>query len=136
MVMNKKGIIKIIEASIAVLIVASILMVNYNQDVSVEKPDYSENARDILEELSRNRALRSLVLTSSGDIGDSSEIMNFINEKKPVHLSASAKVCQAGSACGISSLPNGDVFSAERIISSNMDNYGPKTIRLFLWREQ
>jgi hypothetical protein len=41
MVMNKRGIMRIIEASVAILIVASVLFVNYNKNVVESIPDYS-----------------------------------------------------------------------------------------------
>ena len=128
MVMNKKGIIKIIEASIAILIVASILFINYNKEIVSETPDYSENARDILEELANNVSLR-------GEVLDNGNVDSFIDSKLPTHLNYEVRICDVNAACGISSLPNGDVYSAERIISSNLDTYNPKKVRLFLWEK-
>ncbi len=129
--MNKKGIIKIIEASVAILIVASILFISYNKSVVGRTTDYSENARDILEELANDVSLREEVLTSG-------TVSSFIASKLPTHLNYEAIICEVNAACGISSLPNGDVYSAERIISTNVDSpsFLPKKIRLFLWEKE
>jgi len=129
--MNKNGIIRIIEASIAILIVASVLFVSYNKNVVESLPDYSENARDILEELSKDVSMRGKVLNEEN-------IDSFVDEKLPAHLNFEVNVCGIEAACGISLLPQGDVFSAERIISTNVDSnsFEPKKIRLFLWEEQ
>ena len=133
--MNKKGIVKIIEASVAILIVSSVLFINYNKGISPENPDYSENARDILEELANNGSMRTTVvnmLIGVEPVNASSEILDFIDLRIPSHLNREAKVCKTNLACGQSSYV-GNVFSAERIISSNLDNYNPRKIRLFLW---
>jgi hypothetical protein len=129
MVMNKKGIIKIIEASVAILIVASILFISYNKSVVGRTTDYSENARDILEELANNVSLRNVVL-GNGNVD------SFIDSKLPTHLNYEARICEVNAACGISSLPSGDVYSGERIISSNLSIYDPKKVRLFLWEKE
>jgi len=126
--MNKRGIIKIIEASVAILIVASVLFVNYNKGIVEKTPDYSENARDILEELASNSYMRDIVL-------DSGDVDSFVVGKLPPHLDFESRVCEIGEACGISVLPQGNIFSAERIISSNLDSYNPKKVRLFLWEK-
>ncbi len=120
---------KIIEATTAILIVASVLFINYNSGIVENKPDYSENARDILEELANNVSLRRVVL-SEGDIS------SFIGSKLPAHLNYEAKICdEVSDACGQSTYV-GDVFSAERIISSDLETYDPKKIRLFLWEKE
>ena len=128
---------KIIEATTAILIVASVLFINYNSGIVENKPDYSENARDILEELANNATLRESVLSySAGEIPQN--VKNLIEDRKPSYLSFRARICESGGeVCGPSEFV-GDVFSAERIISTNVDSSGfsPKKIRLFLWEEQ
>ena len=132
--MNKKGIMKIIEATTAILIVASVLFINYNSGIVENKPDYSENARDILEELANDVGLRDEVLDYEENETIPQSITAFIEERKPVYLSSSARICDVGDVCGLSDFV-GDVFSAERIISSNLDIYNPKKVRLFLWEK-
>tara|TARA_Y100000310_G_C20616144_1_gene780732 strand:+ start:997 stop:1407 length:411 start_codon:yes stop_codon:yes gene_type:complete len=135
--MNKRGVIKVIEASVAILIVVGVLFVNYNDDVIGKSTDYSEEARDILEELANNVTLRNDILsTSSSPANASIEIMNFIDERISIQLNREAKICDSGSTCGKSSYL-GDVYSAERIISTNVNSssFSPKKIRLFLWRK-
>ena len=133
--MNRRGIIRIIEASVAILIVASVLFINYNKEIVVETPDYSENARDILEELANNVIMREEVLNYSDGGVIPLNILDFIEERKPGYLSNSVEICEVESVCGQSEFV-GDVFSAERIISSDLYTYGPKKIRLFLWVAQ
>ena len=135
--MNRKGIIRIVEASIAILIVASVLFMTYTRGITEDSPDYSENARDILEELANDIVLRDAVLSANNGDVTSAEILEFIENRKQNYLSASATLCLPDEACGQSSYV-GDVFSAERIISTNVNSgsFEPKKIRLFLWEEQ
>ncbi len=134
--MNKRGIIKVIESSVAILIVVSVLFVSYNKDVAGTSVDYSEEARDILEELANNFSMRKQILESSTEnITDDSDIMKFVEDRISIQLNREAKICEEVSdACGQSTYV-GDVFSAERIISSDLDTYDPKKIRLFLWEK-
>ena len=134
--MNRKGIIRIVEASIAILIVASVLFMTFTRGITEDSPDYSENARDILEELANDVVLRENVLSyTGGDVPQN--ILDFINDKKPNYLSSNATICLPNEPCGQSEFV-GNVFSAERIISTNVDSSGffPKKIRLFLWEDQ
>ena len=132
--MNKRGIMRIIEASVAILIVASVLFVTYNKNVVESIPDYSENARDILEELANDISMRKDVLD---DLQDFEDFEDFIQGKLPSHLTFEVKVCEVNAVCGQSSY-EGNVFSAERIISTNFDSdsFEPKKIRLFLWEKE
>ena len=122
---------RIIEASVAILIVASVLFVTYNKNVVESIPDYSENARDILEELANNISMREDVLDSSLVFEE------FIRGKLPSHLTFEVNICDPEAVCGQSSY-EGNVFSAERIISTNFDSdsFEPKKIRLFLWEKE
>ena len=134
--MNRKGIIRIVEASIAILIVASVLFMTYTRGITEDSPDYSENARDMLEELANDVNLRDDVLAyNGGDVPQN--ILDFIDARKSNYLSMSVIICLPNELCGQSEFV-GDVFSAERIISTNVDSSGfsPKKIRLFLWEEQ
>ena len=136
--MNKRGIIKVIESSVAILIVVSVLFVSYNKDVAGTSVDYSEEARDILEELANNFSMRKQILESSTEnITDDSDIMKFVEDRISIQLNREAKICELSEVCGQSTYV-GDVFSAERIISTNVDSniFKPKKIRLFLWEKE
>lgn len=130
--MNRKGFLRIIEASISILIIAGVLFVFFNQQKVQNSPDLSELARDILEEVSKNTALRNAVLNN-----DPNGIVNdFISGKVPGYLSFEMNICEVDASCGTRDY-KGNVYSAERIISSTIEQpvFSPKKIRLFLWEK-
>jgi hypothetical protein len=130
--MNKRGFLRIVEASVAIVIVAGVLFLFFTQGNVVEQPDFSERARDILEEISKNPVLRESILAHSGD-GVPVDVNNFIAPRIPEnYLEFEAKICEVDSACGIT-YHETNVWSAERVISSTIDIPGPKKIRLFIW---
>jgi len=130
--MNKKGFLRIIEASVAILIIIGVLFVFFNQQKAQvqERADLAERARDILEEISQNVTLRSAILNEQIDV-----VNNSIRDKIPeAYLMFEFRICEVDNVCGQSSYV-GNVYSAERSISSTITEFGPKKIRLFIWEE-
>lgn len=131
--MNKQGFLRILEASIAILIVISVLFFAYNRSSTNNAEDYSVKILEILEEIAKNPSLRTYVLEyESGEIHP--EINSFVSERIPQNfLNFEVKICEIESACGLSSFVDGEVYSAERTISSNLEIYSPRKIRIFIW---
>jgi hypothetical protein len=67
--MNRRGFLKIVEASISIFIIMGVLFVFFNQQKAEvqEGADLSERARDILEETSKNVSLREAILSGDND---------------------------------------------------------------------
>lgn len=127
--MNKKGFLRILEASISIMIIIGVLFVFFNKQRISNEPDLSERARDILEEVSKNITLREAVLNE-----DTAVLNSFIGSKIPEnYLTFEYTICEVGSACGKSSYTPGNIYSGERSISSTINSLGPKKIRLFIW---
>ena len=128
--MNRRGFLRIVEATIAIVIVLGVMFVFFTQARTQEGIDYSERARNILEEVSKNPVLRTAVLNNEVE-----EVKDFVDGKIPEqYLEHEVKICEVNDACGKSEYTEGDVYSAERIISATIDTLGPKKIRLFIWR--
>lgn len=145
MVMNRKGVMKIIEASISIIIIMGVLFFVFSQSnqVSLEDEDFNELNRDLLEEIALKPKLRQAVLTdtgratSGGVSSNNLEINEFLSERLSEYpLNYSFKICLINDACGLSKY-HGNVYAQERVISADVTKpkLAPKKIRLFLWRE-
>ncbi len=137
--MNKKGFLRIVEASISIVIIAGVLFLFISQAREVKKPDLSERARDILEEISRSSLLRTAILNYNTNSNPSEnipvDVETYISNRIPEnYLDYKARICNVNSACGIEYI-EGEVYSAERLISTTIEmvNFAPKKIRLFIW---
>lgn len=121
---------RIVEASIAVLIILGVLFSLYNKTPSSEV-DLSKRAREILREISVNVTLRDAALNGNSLLLDSA-----IKPKIPeTYLKYEVKICNLDDVCGKSEFTEGNVYAAERVIGATIDA-GPnaRKIRLFIWR--
>ncbi|MFA5061331.1 MAG: hypothetical protein WC494_03380 [Candidatus Pacearchaeota archaeon] len=137
---NKRGWIRILEATIAVLIVSSVLIMIYSGHP--ERVDLSEEIsslqKSILNEISSDNNLRSHVLNS--EVGSNYEMLvQHIEGKIPSQLNFSLKICSLSEAsCKLDedifkTLVDKEVFVEEIIISTDLSTYNPKKVRLFVW---
>ena len=139
--MDKKGLIKTLEAVISILIIMTAVFIISIRDFPSNEVDYSEKARDILKEISKNSTFRAeivnYVLGSNQEI--SPEMNNFVDDKIPDFLDYELKICPSEDICGMEILISGkDIFSAERIISSTFDTYQQNSVRkikIFIWEK-
>lgn len=132
--MNHGGFLRIIEATVAVLIIASVLFVFTSRQSAISSDvDLTERAREILQEVAGNSTLRNASLND-----DAETLEDFISRRIPeLYLDFEVRICDdIGSACGQSSYVEGNIWSAERTISSNLYYLGPKKLRLFIWERQ
>ena len=129
--MNKKGFMKIVEASLAIFIVLAVLFFVSNKQISKTEIDLSQKARDILEEISKNTTIREAILTENTGLVNSA-----IGESMPEsYLEFEAVICETNEVCGKSTYTKGNVYSGERLVSSIVkeNNFSPKRVRLFIW---
>ena len=126
---NKKAWLRIMEAFIAVMLIMGVLLYLYTKNIS--NPSKSEDAYNfekiILEEIAFNSDLRTAVLN-----GDTSRIEAFVAGKVSPGIDFRIRICGLDDICGLDVLES-EVFASERIISSNLDNYSPKKVKIFIW---
>lgn len=129
--MNRGGWLRIVEASVSILIIFGVIFAIYIKQPADNEVNLNELARSVLEEISQNNSLRYEIL--SGNQGS----LNGVIESKIIdqRIMFEAKICEIGDACGKSEYTEGNVYSAERVISSSVQysNFNPKKVRLFLW---
>lgn len=130
-VKNKKGWIRIAEAAIAIMLLASVILVVIERQA--EKQDVGEIMyeiqHNILDESSKNDTIRNAVLS-----GDTVPVDLFIREKLPAGMNFTTKICNPADVCD-SDLLGKEIYVDDIIISSTLQQYQPKKLRFFVWVE-
>jgi len=148
MVTNKRGWIRILEATIAVMIVAGVLVVVYAKQVDrgMDPADYFHSLqRQILMDVSSSGDLRLLVLD-----GNESGLDLFVNDSIPSAFGHYLRVCGLGDLSDfckindagiVADIRDKDVFVEEIVVSADLGEgidakYEPKKVRLFVWEKR
>ena len=141
LIKNKRGWIRIVEALIAILLIAGFLILvldsqqNGKKDIS-SKVYVTENA--ILREVQSNNTYREDIL---GIEETSVEFENFndnlkehINNRIPNYLNCTGKICDFGydPVCNIDSLKK-DIYVRSVMIATDSTIYKPKLLKIFCW---
>lgn len=128
---NKKAWIRIAEAAIAIMLLASVILVIVGRQV--EQQDLGEMMyklqQNILDEASRNDTVRNAVLS-----GNTLPVNSFIVERLPSGMNFTTKICNPEEACE-SELPSKEVYADDVLISSTLQQYQPKKLKFFVWIE-
>lgn len=128
---NKKAWLRIVEAFMAVLIVASVLII---LAVRVPKQDKTESIhniqRSILEQISLNDTLRGEILQNKED-----ETRAFVNKTLPVYLNFTIRICGVTEICGMPFYIEKEIYGDEILITANLTSYQPKKLKLFVWEK-
>ena len=128
---NKKAWLRIIEAFIAILIVASVLLFTITK---APKPDRTEEIhkmqRSILEQVASNDALREEIIKN--DATNTSSFINFIVDKK---WEVRIKICEIVDICKMDDYVEKEIYVDEILISSTLQEYQPKKLKLFMWEK-
>lgn len=142
---NKRGWLRIVEASVAVMIIlASILVVS--KQVSLENVSKTSQL-NLLEEISSNISIRSEIVGYDTSYPIHT---NQKNEKIILDISRAIEsridnpaldfqfiICNLEDKCLAENIPEGEVVSEERIIGSNVTDFsGLKRVKLFYWMGQ
>ncbi|MEK6884335.1 MAG: hypothetical protein AABY22_32185 [Nanoarchaeota archaeon] len=143
--MNKRGIIKIIEAFIAVLLVAGVLLFVVSKNSSVletRQERIEEIQKSILQDISQNNDYRNAILgitaeqelsqTSAGKLG---EIWLSVDNQIPDELEFKIKICVLENICSITVYPEKDVYTKSVAITSNIAIYRPKQFKIWTWEK-
>ena len=137
---NNKGWIRIAEAFIAVLIVLAAAIIVVGE--GIQREDISEKVYDIeiaiLMEIQLNNTLRSEILDVSIPLewgGFPQEIKDKIIAKTPEWLECVAKICSPESTCLWGEEPEKNVYVQSVLITSTLDDFNPRQLKLFCWEE-
>lgn len=134
--MQRRGWMRIVEASISIVILLSVLFFLYTRDAYTEDLALDERARSILTELSSEASFREAVITNQ-----TNAVHQAVAQKIPEsHLLFEVRICEIGDVCGKSNFTSSNVYAAERVISSSLERNPasggdePRKVRLFIWR--
>lgn len=158
MIMNKKGWLRIAEAFLAILIIAGVIVViltgKAGNNSSKEDAIYNLQ-KTILNELSNNQELREVVLNAE-DLGGSSgvgvkdgRINRVYEENEPNYLAIrefvsariqaifdfEVQICiDINDVCGPEEYKE-EMYSNEIVVSSTLETYAPRKLKLFIWEK-
>jgi len=142
---NKRGIIRILEATIAIMIILGVIVVVISSRQRPSEPDLSDTITPLLDEIAQNSTLRNDIVQkydftdTRNNAGVILELNAFLKTRitNPT-LNFSVSICNPALVCGLASYPkdvSGDVYAESRTLSSTLNEYEPKTVKIFLWRK-
>ena len=141
---NKKAWIRLVEAFIAILLIAGILLLVVNEKYierrGIAPVVYSEEI-SILRSIQLNDTLRGDILnvglpTSWIDESFPQTIKDKIIEQTPSNLECAAKICDINDICLLEELNEeivNDIYAESVIITANFEKYSPRKLKLFCW---
>ena len=127
---NKRGIIRILEAVVAIVIILGVLVIVSISRAPVKEIDLTSAIYPVLEEISKNATLRNYVL-----LENKTALHKFVSTKFESPLIFNLSICNPSVVCPLDSYPEKttSVYAAERVISSNLTSYNPKKVKIFVW---
>lgn len=152
MVMNKRGFLRIIEATVAIMIVlGALLLITLQQKTPDRTVDLAELLPPYLDELAENPATREDILsyeiTKPFNKDENKVIIENLEEyiKNRVNnptFDLTVRICDAKILCVLEPYPVSDptnIFAAERVVSTNLDGgdvVEPRKVKVFIWKRQ
>lgn len=129
---DKKGWIRIAEAAIAIMILASVILVliaRQGEEKGIGEEMYRLQHL-ILEEAAKNESVRDAVLNSR----NLSLIDDFIGERMPVGIDFNITVCNPAGTCTVGTpTVNKELYADDILISSTLQQYQPKKLKIISW---
>ncbi len=140
--MNKKGIWRIIEAVIAVLILAGAMLLIAERQIENTRNTTHKQMRPFLDQVAKNQELREQILTDdqTSRVAENA-IISLLEQKIPnIEFLYNVTICDTeDSICkdklGYSDKGIKEVYTEARIISANIEFYQPKILRAYIWKE-
>lgn len=128
---NKKAWIRILEASIAIMIIASVLLTLYiRSNPSIDREEYFyEVGKRVLDKIYENNSLRNSVLNEEEVV-----IKDFVGLELPSNVGFDLCIDNITINCGYVDIDK-EVYVQERIFVASLSTYFPKKLRVFLWEK-
>ena len=142
---GKRGFLRILEAFIAILIIAGAMTFIYVKEIpgKNQREDILNLERIILETITNDAQLRQAVLNGFGNTesaeGNRTLINSTIAKLVPQGYTFLFKICNLDEICGLdqrsSFYTKNEIYSERSSVSSTLETYDPKKIRLFMWEK-
>jgi hypothetical protein len=142
--MNKKGWLKIVEAFVAILLIASVLILVLNRG-EIENQDFSEKIYDaeisILREIQLNNTLREITLSipvedlpiEEDDENFPESVKDKVKKRTPNYLECKSKICKMDDPCYLDEYPLKNIYAQSVAITSTIEIYDPRQVKIFCW---
>lgn len=128
---GKKAWLRIVEAVIAVLILASVMIVMISREPRRSSAEtIQETQRQILTQVSLNETFRGEILQNKKENADI-----FINRVLPPYWSFVTRICEVDEVCGMPFYLDKEIYADEILVAANLTRYSPKKLKLFVWIE-
>lgn len=146
---NRKGWLRIVEASIAILLIASAMLIFANRNSISSRQDYLQDSiNPILEEIAKNSSLRTNVLEYNLAANEADNTNNltlyslglFVKSRlSGQNVGILVRICPTNQTCPLKDYPSeakSGVFTDERIITTNpiQNDFSPRKIKVFVWK--
>ena len=132
--LDKKAWLRIVEAFLAIVIILGavlVIMVRQTPKTDISESVY-ERQGQILDMISKNEELRNEVL-----VGGKDKIESTILELVPENWNYSINICDLNSICSNpDNVYETEVYSREKMITSNLTKYSLKKLRFFVWMKE
>jgi len=140
---NRSGWIEIMEATVAVLLIAGVLLIVLNNQQSSSESDLStqiyETELSILREIQTNESLRAdIISVSEVPVGWDSELFpdsvkEKINSRVPSYLECEARICYMDDSCGLGENKEKNIYSQSVSIISTLQEVSYRQLNMFCW---
>lgn len=144
--MNNRGWIRIVEAFLAIFLIASVVVLTINQQKVQNDPTPRVYGYEIyiLRGIELNDSLRNSIIGVSDSIipvnSDNqtyfpSDVRNYIGNATRVQssLSCVSEICFTNSTCAFWQSLGKDIYAQKIFISSTLQTYNPRQLKLFCW---
>jgi hypothetical protein len=139
---NKKGWIRIVEASVAIVIIFSVILSVVQIRRNVSEQDLSESITPFLEEIAKNSTMRAKIISDNNASNEAENaVRGFLSSNiKDPNIGYDVMICKSDELCGLEKYPlgiSGNLYAGSRIISATLTDVGegPKKLSIFLWRK-
>ena len=125
---NKRGLIKLVEATLGILLIFSFLLFFSLSKTQSTTLDPTSLLNPVLEEIASDKNLRAEILAedSSGS--------QILAAEKLKNYNFEISICDPLKLCAQTQFPD-EVYTAEKIISSTLNEYKPKKLKIYLWQK-
>lgn len=135
--LNKGGWLRLVEASLAIVIVLGVVLSLSISREARKEADLTQVIRPILDEIASDQNLRAKIIECDNCPGTISELNDFVGTKiTNPSLGYNVSICKLDDLCTFRPADmQGELYAVERAITSTLSAYGPKKIKLFVWRK-
>jgi len=148
MVINRRGWLRIVEASISIILILGAVLLFYQTRSSKVTDNFASELPAIADEIAKNLTIREGIIEldmsqQSNVLAIQSQINSFLGERiTRVDLNYTALICRMNESCSIDNPSdlNGNLYNYERIIAANVNSTNfdigttPKKLRLYIWK--